>query len=362
MGGQDRIVAPKERPVHRQVRFIVVAVGVMLGAAGGWVPGVALVLAAGAEDRAAPELAKEVAAKGWIVFSATSQHGDWDLWLARPDGSMRKNVNNTAEWNEAGARFSPDGQRMLYYRMPRAVAVDNNSYGTHELVLARSDGSQPVVLGKELWWAAWGPDAKTLAVLAKRNIEVIEIDARRVLRSLPRQGIVQQLGWSADGKWFCGTANGLGEVWAIGRMDAQTGRLNAVSDTDCYNCTPDWLPDSRQILYSKGLPRTEGWAQLWIANADGSRRRMLYGEIGRHIYGGAASPDGKYLLFTRSEQDLGRVDNSQTTMALMRLADAPIVGGPSAILRKQYPKANSGPVLDLGPGWEPHWSYAAQPR
>jgi hypothetical protein len=89
MGGQDRIVAPKERPVHRQVRFIVVAVGVMLGAAGGWVPGVALVLAAGAEDRAAPELAKEVAAKGWIVFSATSQHGDWDLWLARPVGSMR---------------------------------------------------------------------------------------------------------------------------------------------------------------------------------------------------------------------------------------------------------------------------------
>ena len=27
---------------------------------------------------------------------------------------------------------------------------------------------------------------------------------------------------------------------------------------------------------------------------------MLYAEGGRHVYGGAASPDGRYLLFTRS--------------------------------------------------------------
>jgi len=336
--------------VEKQVALVVVGIGVLVGAA------------SGAEDRAAAELAKEVATQGWIVFSATSPRGDWDLWLMRPDGSARRNLTNTAEWNEAGARFSPDGRKMLYYRMPRATAVDNNTYGTHELVVARADGSEPVVLGKALWWAAWGPDSRTLAVLAKRDVQVVDLATRQVLRSLPRQGIVQQLGWSADGKWFCGTANGLGEVWAIGRMDAQSGRLNAVSDTDCYNCTPDWFPDSRQILYSKGLPRTEGWAQLWIADGDGSRRRMLFGEIGRHVYGGAASPDGKYVLLTRSQQDLGRVDNSQTTMALVRLADAPIIGGPSAILRKQYPQAKAGPVLDLGPGWEPQWSVAARPR
>ena len=35
-------------------------------------------------------LAKEVRTKGWIVFSATSAQGDWDLFLMRPDGSARR--------------------------------------------------------------------------------------------------------------------------------------------------------------------------------------------------------------------------------------------------------------------------------
>ena len=43
-------------------------------------------------------------------------------------------------------------------------------------------------------------------------------------------------------------------------------------------------------------------------------------------------PDGKYLLFTKSREDLGKVDNSFTSMALMRLEDAPIIGGKSQVL------------------------------
>ena len=45
-------------------------------------------------------------------------------------------------------------------------------------------------------------------------------------------------------------------------------------------------------------------------------------------------------------------------MALMRLKDAPIIGGKSEVLRKQYPQAKSGPVLELSWGWEPHWTAA----
>jgi hypothetical protein len=141
-------------------------------------------------------------------------------------------------------------------------------------------------------------------------------------------------------------------------MDAMTGELNRVSDGDCFNCTPDWFTDSRRVVYSKGHPRTEGWAQLWMADADGREKRMLCGEIGRHLYGGSISPDSHYVLFTRSQEDLGKVDNSHTTMALMRFNDAPIVCGKSDVLRAQYPRARNGPVLDLAAGWEPHWTAA----
>src|SRR5438067_10648831 len=85
---------------------------------------------------------------------------------------------------------------------------------------------------------------------------------------------------------------------------------------------------------------------------------LLYAEAKRHIYGGCASPDGSYLLFTLSEVDLGRVDNSRTRLAIIRMSDTPMVGGDGGGAQEQEPSARRGPVLDLSWGWEPHWTYA----
>ena len=38
-----------------------------------------------------------------------------------------KGVLETRDLNEAGARVSPDGSRLLYFRLPKAEPVDNNS-------------------------------------------------------------------------------------------------------------------------------------------------------------------------------------------------------------------------------------------
>jgi Tol biopolymer transport system component len=317
-------------------------------------------------------LAEELHSKGWIVFSAATGKGDWDLFLMRPDGSDRRQITDTRNYNEAGARFSPDGKKLLYYRLPSTEQIDNNTYGTYELVVADSNGRNAVVYGNRFKWASWGPDGTQIASLDTRGIQIIDLATRRVVRELPRRGVVQQLVWSPDGKWFVGTANGLGVAWAIGRLNAPrfrgdrlapakagAGQINAVSEIDRYNCTPDWLGDSERIIYSRGIvPDSAGWAELWVAGGDGSDRRLLYAEDGRHIYGGCVSPDGRYVLFTRSEEDLGKVDNSQTTMAIIRWEDAHKVGRDSVSLRAQYPDAQSGPLLDLSYGWEPHWTYS----
>jgi hypothetical protein len=92
-----------------------------------------------------------------------------------------------------------------------------------------------------------------------------------------------------------------------------------------------------------------------MADVEGHEHKLLYGEDGRHIYGGAVSPDGKYVLFTRSRTD-GNEDTA--VMGLMRLSDAATIGGESLALRKLHPQTKDGPVLSLGPGWEPHWTYA----
>jgi len=309
----------------------------------------------GADDAA--KLAAEVRDKGWIVFSAATDSGDWDLFLMRPDGSDRRKITDTRQYNEAGVKFSPDGKKLLYFRMASTDKVDNNTYGTYDLVIANSDGSNAVVYGNGFQWASWGPDGSQIACLDKKGIQIVDLASRKVVRQVPRSGIVQQLAWSPDGKQFAGTANGLGVAWTIGCTDAETGRIHAVSEIDRYNCTPDWLPDSEHIIYSRGIvPGKPGWAQLWVAKADGTDRQLLYAEQGRHMYGGCISPDGQYVLFTRSEVDLGKVDNSRTRMALIRQKDSPMVGGADESLRRGFPNARNGPLLDLSWGWEPTWT------
>jgi len=305
-------------------------------------------------------LSNEVHNKGWIIYSARTDKSNWDLFLMRPDGSEHRNITNTRQFNEAAARFSPDGQKILYYRIPENVAVDNNKYGLYDLVIADADGTNPVVWGNDYHWASWEPDGKRLACLSIKGIRLIDLSTKKTIKELNRRGIVQQLVWSPDGKWFIGTANGLGQFWNIGRLSESTGEINVVSETERYNCTPDWLPDSQHVVYSRGIiPSVGGWAQLWTADGDGKEKRVLYAEEGRHIYGGCVSPDGKYVLCTRSQQDLGEVDNSLTTMAIIRFQDAPVIIGKNEALRKVYPDANDGPVTHLSWGWEPHWTYAA---
>ncbi len=96
-------------------------------------------VAPGEASRDAPtaRLAEEVRRFGWLVFSAPSERGDWDLFACRPDGSDRRNLTRTPESNEVGAQFSRDGRRLLFRRLPVAETIDGNHYGTQgELVLA----------------------------------------------------------------------------------------------------------------------------------------------------------------------------------------------------------------------------------
>ncbi len=315
-------------------------------------------------DAPAARLAEEVRRYGWLVFSARSERGDWDLFVCRPDGSDRRNLTRTPESNEAAAQFSRDGRRFLFRRLPVGEPIDGNHYGAQgELMLAGSDGWTPTVLGQggEYPWASWSPDGKQVACLSVKGISIVDVATRQVVRKLPRRGFFQQLTWSPDGRWLSGVSNSFGASWSVALIEIATGKAHAVSGADC--CTPDWFPDSRRLVFSnrpagQSENHGNGWTQLWMADADGRNRRLVYGEDGRHIYGGQVSPDGKYVVFTENVQEIGDPRHAGAPMGLLRLADAPIIGGESRELRKLHPEAKRGPVLVLPTGWEPCWTDA----
>jgi len=312
-------------------------------------------------DERVEALAKEVRSKGWIVYGARSENGTWDLFLSRPDGSARRNISNTADFEEGAPRFSPDGKRLLYRRTAKGTTINHDQWGVQgQLVIAEADGTNPRPVGqdKQFPWACWSPDGKQVSCLTLKGVEIVDLQSKAVLRKLPRQGVYQQMYWSPDGKWFCGVSNALGEMWMIARLDAQTGKLNAVHQFQ--SCTPDWFPDSKRVIFSSrpgGQPGAGGygWTQLWMADGEGKNSKLVYGEDGRHVYGGCLSPDAKYVLFTRGKVDGGGSESSGAPICVMRMADAPTIAGESKDLRKVHPKTTDGPVLQFADGWEPHW-------
>jgi hypothetical protein len=313
-------------------------------------------------------LAKEVAQRGWILFSARTAQGDYDLFLSRPDGSARRNLTQTPNANEFGGRFSPDGKRMLYRRQVKGSAqageksVNHDLWGTQgALVIAKADGSDPQPQGEEgeYPWASWSPDGTQIACLYKREgrIRIFELGSKKLVKEMPRQGVFQQLFWSPDGKRLCGTANLNGQDWNIVSIDLSTGKEELLSRV--LNCTPDWFQgDPNRVIYSNrtpGLASDYGWTMLMQATADGKSRTLVCGERGRHLYFACTSPDDKYVIFSRPESD-GATD---AKMAIVRLADTPIiVPDDYAALRSLYPNAKSGPIFHLEQaGFEPHWTY-----
>ena len=309
------------------------------------------------------ELAKEVASKGWMVFSAKSLAGNYDLFVSRPDGSDKRNITRTRDWDEYGGRFSPDSAHMLYRRQVAGEGINHDSWGARgALVIANADGSNPVVQGRigEWPWASWSPDGKMLACLYRREgvIRIIHADTKLVIQEFPRQGIFQQMYFSPDGKRLVGTANVGGQDWNILSIELDTRKATLLSRA--LNCTGDWFQgDPNRVIYSNRTPalgNAYGWTMLMQATTDGKSRTLIYGERDRHIYYGCTSPDDKYVIFCVPTTD-GGVD---AEMALVRLADTPIIV-PSDYkeLKALYPGSKTGPVLHLGEaGFEPHWTYA----
>jgi hypothetical protein len=336
------------------------------------------------EDLQVRKLHNELADKGWIVFSAKTERGDYDLFVSRPNGSGLRNITRTPGFNEVDPHLFPDGKRILYRRvgtLQPKVDYRLPAYGV--LVIANADGSDPRTLGGEGDYPhpAVSPDCKQLACLYKKEgkIRIFDIETLKMVKELPRQGIFQQLGWSPDGKEFCGVANVGGVDWNVVTDDITSGKLAILSRVTA--CTPSWFPDSSGCIFSHrnpGLASDDGgatakktgqdpgasWTMIMMGDKEGKDRKLVVAEQYKHLYFAALSPDMKYVIYSRMATELPDVGGP---LAVVRLADTPIIDGSWVVLENEYKQylknVKRGPILHLDlPGARyanyPNWTFS----
>jgi hypothetical protein len=307
------------------------------------------------------QLAEEVRDLGWIVYGARSAQGDWDLFACRPDGSERAPAYAHAGVQRVLSPGLATGSACCIAASHAMRSLITTGTASRALVIANADGTSPqafgggrVPLGQ--LESGWTTDCQPLDQRSRFDRCGHETGETPAFAQgfLSTDDLVSRRpsGWSesqilTDRLEHCSN-------------ECSTGMAEAVNRVDC--CTPDWFPDSQNVIFSWRPPgqtvnKGYGWTQLWRADAEGKTRQLVYGEDGRHVYGGCVSPDSNYVIFTGNMQEDGDPGNAGAPMGLMRLSDAPIIGGKAKSFAHSTRALNNGPVLELPAGWEPCWTF-----
>jgi TolB protein len=294
---------------------------------------------------------QEEAGTQWLTF-VSDRAGNWDIYLARADGSMVHQLTDSPadEWNPAP---SSDGRQLAYLsdRNSRlGIVVLDIVSGEEEVLTGRThDEFFPVWspddrrlafyslrenFDREIFWVnrdgsglryyglnltdddspAWSPDGRWLAftrdphIRGDPNIFRLSTGERDIdqLTDLPGQERFPQ--WSPDGEWllFVSVTEGNSDIYRLHLPSRELEQLTNHPLSDNY---PTYSPDGQAIVF---VSNRDGTATIYHMQADGSQPQAIAPTDPNPSEAAAISwsPDGRWLAyaFTQNEQrDIYRV-------------------------------------------------------
>ncbi len=272
-----------------------------------------------------------------------------EIWVMGPQGEeARKLVSGSENDGFFWATWSPDGQRIAYFRFHRTPEKLECTIESRDL-----KGSEPTVLlsdprlcnGNGLdssWWSPVGrfiytmpePMLKQRLNLPDENLWEIMVDAKTGQAvSKPRQitnwvGFIQAIiGGTEDGKQLAGPRWSMEADVYVGDLEVNGRRLKNVrrltlNEND--DLPGGWMPDSKAVLFASDRNGTwdvfkqaldQGEAELVVSGLDFKRQPVL-------------SPDGSWILYLSSAT--GQLLPT-TVVSIMRVATS---GGPPQLVLK----------------------------
>lgn len=198
-----------------------------------------------------------------------------DVFVADADGSHLWNLTRGAAQYSWAPTWSPDGERVLY------IASNDT---TEELMTVRPDGTGrtpvPGTLvdpNDQLQSPDWSPDGQWIGYSLTDGLHLIRPDGSDARFLLPD---AIGFSWSADGRRIAFTRNG---DLAIANADGSGVRL-VTHTPNALEGGAEWSPDGTQLVYTSAdnAPRGEQGPgdHIYLADAEGGRRREIYGPRG----------------------------------------------------------------------------------
>ena len=195
---------------------------------------------------------------------------------AAEDGDLAGTVAAMGALDRAyGARFSPDGKRLLFISsetgLPQLFLVDPNGGGREQI----SEFSEQI-----RGWA-WSPDGRTLALdLApdgglNRQIELRALEGGERLRVTAGGRSNNWLGdWSDDGRYLAYSSDVAGDGSMDAYLyDAETGESRMVADNPGIGSIQDLSPDATRAVVWR--MRSRGNTDLYLIDLETGEEQLI---------------------------------------------------------------------------------------
>jgi Tol biopolymer transport system component len=207
--------------------------------------------------------------RAWVAFDGAppgkTPLSDFDVQIVRADGSGLRTLTRTPDW-DTDAQWAPSGASLSFTRSPPSP----RDCGGASIWIVRRDGTAPRRVAPGCG-ARWSPDGKRLVYASRdgRQLLVTSVSGGRPRRLGPRvpNGFVQPAGWSRTGTILFTRANGqTGYDADVLVIDSDGTHLRSLGS----GYAAGWSPDGGRILYTRSFS-----SALYVMNADGSHERLL---------------------------------------------------------------------------------------
>lgn len=232
------------------------------------------------------------APSGGSVLVSSNRNGAYDIFALGENGVVRKQL--TRSGNAFGARYAPDGERIVFYR-----TIATAPHIVNHIFAMDFDGGNVVDLSARAGGALsdtdpdWSPDGRRIVFVRTPRAGAPELwtmdanggSARALVKLSAATGAAREYSpmprWSPDGGRIAYAA--VARVQTPGAalypnifvIDANGAAERQLTDNDLINTAPVWSPDGNQIAWAaRDFLKRQNW-RVWVMNASGADQRVF---------------------------------------------------------------------------------------